>query len=281
MFLLNPMKFQRLTFKFSSRCAIIGAMLIGSMVGLSEGNPRLDKKIPLPQVPSPAGFLQEEQLTYSIRLFSIPAGTAKMEVRTAPLHEGQRAVKLVTRATSNKIVSMIFPVDNRVESLVRVDRMLPIQMRFQRREGSRHEDFDVVFHREKKMVSIVKDGKPTERSIPPNIHDPLSCLYFLRSLPSLEPGKSVQIQIHHDKKNYDVEVRVEAIESLSGSWGELETIRVLAVMPFRGIFLNEGNIRIWLTNDNYRVPVMMKAKVIVGSAVAVLNALPTELANNS
>ena len=39
-------------------------------------------------------------------------------------------------------------------------------------------------------------------------------------------------------------------------------------MPFQGIFLNEGNIRVWLTNDARRVPVMMKAKVIIGSIVA-------------
>ncbi|MFM8552322.1 MAG: DUF3108 domain-containing protein [Nitrospiraceae bacterium] len=41
-------------------------------------------------------------------------------------------------------------------------------------------------------------------------------------------------------------------------------------MPFQGIFLNEGNIRIWLTNDSRRVPVVMKAKVKIGSVVATL-----------
>ncbi|MBK8377983.1 MAG: DUF3108 domain-containing protein [Nitrospira sp.] len=41
-------------------------------------------------------------------------------------------------------------------------------------------------------------------------------------------------------------------------------------MPFQGIFLNEGNIRVWFTNDEHRVPVRMKAKVVVGSIVAEL-----------
>jgi hypothetical protein len=42
----------------------------------------------------------------------------------------------------------------------------------------------------------------------------------------------------------------------------------LVIMPFQGLFLNEGNIRVWVTNDLHRVPVMMKAKIIIGSVVA-------------
>jgi hypothetical protein len=41
-------------------------------------------------------------------------------------------------------------------------------------------------------------------------------------------------------------------------------------MPFRGLFLNEGNIRVWLTDDAARVPVLMKAKVVIGSVTATL-----------
>ncbi|RMH06961.1 MAG: DUF3108 domain-containing protein, partial [Nitrospirae bacterium] len=84
------------------------------------------------------------------------------------------------------------------------------------------------------------------------------------------PGTSVFITIHHDRKNYRVEVRVEARERLAGPWGEVETIRVLAVMPFQGIFLNEGNIRVWVTDDERRIPVKMQARVIVGSITALL-----------
>jgi hypothetical protein len=39
-------------------------------------------------------------------------------------------------------------------------------------------------------------------------------------------------------------------------------------MPFQGVFLNQGNIRVWFTNDERRIPVRMKAKVIIGSIVA-------------
>ncbi|MGH7219026.1 MAG: DUF3108 domain-containing protein, partial [Nitrospiraceae bacterium] len=37
---------------------------------------------------------------------------------------------------------------------------------------------------------------------------------------------------------------------------------------FQGLFLNKGNIRVWFTTDDRRIPVRMKAKVVIGSIVA-------------
>lgn len=58
------------------------------------------------------------------------------------------------------------------------------------------------------------------------------------------------------------------MEAINGSWGKAEAIRLLVIMPFQGIFLNQGNIRVWLTNDARRIPLRMKARVIIGSIVA-------------
>lgn len=76
------------------------------------------------------------------------------------------------------------------------------------------------------------------------------------------------MNVHHDKQNHKLDVLVEKIETIRGAWGKIETIRVLVVMPFQGIFLNQGNIRVWFTNDARRIPLRMKAKVVIGSIVA-------------
>ena len=76
------------------------------------------------------------------------------------------------------------------------------------------------------------------------------------------------MNVHHDTKNYTLNVLVEKIETVKSAWGELETVRVLVIMPFQGIFLNQGNIRVWFTNDARRIPLRMKAKVVIGSLVA-------------
>lgn len=198
----------------------------------------------------------------------ITAASAVLEVAEAPSQEGREALRLLTTTTSSPLVSKFYPVDNRVESVVDAHTLAPQRLLFRRREGKRKNDFDVTFHHAQGTVLAIKDGQPSTIAIPPGTQDSISCLYYVRSAPLLKPGFSQVMTVHHDKKNYRLEVRIEAIEKVKGPWGEVEAIRALAIMPFQGIFLNEGNIRVWFTNDARRLPVKMKAKVIVGSVVA-------------
>lgn len=193
-----------------------------------------------------------------------------MAVEESQPHEGRPQIVLNLVARSSPVVTKFYPVENRVASTVDVMSFLPRHMTFARREGKRSNDFDYTFRHSEGIVTAVKDGKQAELPIPMDAQDAISCLYYVRKVLPMEPGASLAMNIHHDNKNYKLEVRVEALEMLKGSWGKQQTARVLVVMPFQGIFLNEGNIRVWFTTDERRVPVRMKAKVIIGSIVAEL-----------
>jgi len=208
-----------------------------------------------------------ERLTYDISWLNVSAGTAVMEVTEGGASEHPKAT-LVTTARSSPMVTRFYPVDNRVESHIDLDSLLPERMTFRRREGKRKNDFDYTFHQKEGTVTAIKDGTSDTLQIPPATQDAISCLYFVRSTLSLKPGASLVLNVHHDKKNYKLEVRVEEIETLKGPWGKREVARVLVVMPFQGIFLNQGNLRVWFTADERRIPLRMKAKVIIGSITA-------------
>lgn len=217
----------------------------------------------------PAGFPRPfqpgERLTYDISWLNITAGTAVMEVAAG---ESPSTAMLVTTARSSPMVTKFYPVDNRVESHVNVDTLLPDHMVFHRREGKRKNDFDYTFHHQEGTVTAVKDGVMEVLPIQPATQDAISCLYLVRSALPVSQGAALAMNVHHDKKNYKLEVRVEQVEMLKGPWGALEAARILVVMPFQGIFLNQGNLRVWITTDERRIPLRMKAKVIIGSITA-------------
>jgi hypothetical protein len=213
-------------------------------------------------------FQAGERLTYDISWLNMTAGTAVMEVAAAGGSDEQRQATVVTTARSSPLVTKFYPVDNRVESQIDLDSLLPQHMTFRRREGKRKNDFDYTFHHREGTVTAVKDGSSEVLPIPAATQDAISCLYFVRSALPLQAGASLAMNVHHDKKNYKLEVRVEAVETLKGPWGAREAARVLVIMPFQGIFLNQGNLRVWFTTDERRVPLRMKAKVIIGSITA-------------
>lgn len=191
-----------------------------------------------------------------------------MEVGQMEGQEGRTLAKLIGTAQSTPIITKFFPVDNRVESELDLDTLAPDHMTFRRREGKKKEDIEYVFHQQQGTVTAVRGGTTESLSIPAGTQDILSCLYYTRTVLAPTPGVSLKMNVYHDKKNRPVEVRVEGLEMLQGSWGKAETVKVRVIMPFHGLFMNKGDIHVWVTNDVRRTPVRMKAKVVLGSIVA-------------
>lgn len=223
-----------------------------------------------PSVSAPLPFANGERLAYDVTWLGMRAGIATMAVQEGPGEGGRPQLTLSMTARSSPTVTKFYSVDNRGVSQVDLESFLPTHMTFARREGKRVNDFDYTFRHGEGLVTAVKDGKSDELSIPADAQDAMSCLYYVRKVLPFVPGASLTMTVHHDKKNYKMDVRVEALETVEGRWGKRETARVVVIMPFQGIFLNEGNIRVWFTTDERRVPVRMKAKVVVGSIVAEL-----------
>jgi hypothetical protein len=213
-------------------------------------------------------FQVGERLTYDISWLNITAGTAVMEVARMEGKDDRSFAKLVGTARSTPFITRFFPVDNRVESEVDLTALVPDHMTFRRREGRKKEDIEYVFHQKEGMVTAVRGGITESLPIPAGTQDIISCLYYARTVLPMKPGASLAMNVYHDKKNRPVEVRVEDVETVAGPWGRAETARLLVIMPFHGLFMNQGNIRVWITTDDHRTPVRMKAKVVLGSIVA-------------
>ncbi len=96
-----------------------------------------------------------DQFTYEIRWMNIKAGTAVMGV-TAVTGGNPPLVKLVTTAQSRPAITKFFPVDNRVESILNPETLLPEHLTFRRREGKKNEDMEYTFDQKEGTVIEVK-----------------------------------------------------------------------------------------------------------------------------
>ncbi len=226
----------------------------------------------------PYGFSAEafsfripEVLTYDLTWAGIKAGEASLEIR-----QSGDDIYITSIARSVKWVSVFYTVNDIVESrLQRSDREpgigQPVNYRLNIREGKSRKNKEVIFHRSA-MKAIYLDHLEKERKefeIPSFILDPLSSFYFLRTQ-NLEVGKSVYVTVFDSKKVWNVEVQVLRKERVGVPAGEFNAIVVKPLMQSEGIFYRKGEIYIWLTDDEKRVPVMLKTKVKIGSVNALL-----------
>ena len=212
-----------------------------------------------------------EILRYDLTWAGIKAGEASLEVRD----EGAW-ISIISTARSAKWLSLFYVVDDRVESRLSKERSLhsigrPLNYRLVLREGRHRKNKEVVFDRHDSKVTYIDylDKERKEFAVPAVTFDPVSSFYYLRTL-RLEVGKPVYVTIFDSKKVWNVEVQVLRKERIKVPAGVFDTIVVKPLMKSEGIFYRKGEIYIWLTDDERRIPVLLKTKVKVGSIDASL-----------
>jgi hypothetical protein len=216
--------------------------------------------------PDRVPFGEGEYLLFGIQYGLIHAGDATLEVRSGSAElRGRKAYHLVSVARTNKAFDVIYKVRDRHESFM--DREMLYSLRFEKhlREGKFRRDKEVDFDQEKRLAIYAEE----QVGIPPNTQDFISALYYVRTIP-LEPGQAVFMANHSDGKNYPIFVKALRRESVKVPAGEFDCLVIEPVLETSAIFENTGKLTIWLTDDNLRMPVLMRSKVMVGSFEAVL-----------
>ncbi|MBN1884611.1 MAG: DUF3108 domain-containing protein [Candidatus Krumholzibacteriota bacterium] len=253
------------------RAALIAAILVAVIAVLDSGQVRADESAldgyeivqPLPErVPWGEG----EYLLFSIQYGLIYAGDATLEVRNiAVLPDSQPSYHVVSIARTNKAFDVVFKVRDRHESFIHWDDLYSLRFVKHLREGRFSRDGRVDFDQRNHLA--VSGG--TTVGIPPNTHDFLSALYYMRTIP-IEPGQAVFLPNHTNGKNYPIYVKVTGRERVSVPAGEFDCLVVEPVLETSSIFEHKGKLTIWMTDDTVRMPVLLRSKVIVGAFEAVL-----------
>jgi hypothetical protein len=70
---------------------------------------------------------------------------------------------------------------------------------------------------------------------------------------------------HTDKKNYPLEVKVLKKERVEVDAGTFDCLVVQPILQAAGVFEQKGTLTVWLTDDQKKMPVLMKSKVVIGS----------------
>lgn len=212
-----------------------------------------------------------EHLSYSIRWAAVPAGHSSMSVEAGVDASGRPVQRLVSVARSNKAVSMVYKVRDRIVSQVDPETALPERIDISQRHGRRTRVRSVVFDRAARRATTYQEGrKPVTVETPPGVHDIISCLYEFRSRKNLEPGQTVTIDVHEGKKNWKLLVHVESRERTVVPAGTFNTLRLRAEVLFQGVFFDRGDVFLWVTDDERHVPVQVSVKISLGRVLASL-----------
>ena len=213
-----------------------------------------------------------EILTYDVSWSNIvTAGTAIMEIKEGTLPDGKQVLRFIVTTRSVGLVDKFYRVNDRLESVFDPGIMQSLKLSLNASHGKKKRRRELVFdHTNNTVISTLNDDPPETLVIPDQVQDALSSLYYLRTRSDLIVGTTITIPVHDSGKNWSVEVQILGREKVTTPAGEFATIKIRTFPKYEGVFMNKGEIFVWLTDDNRRVPVIMKSTITIGSIVSTL-----------
>jgi uncharacterized protein DUF3108 len=202
-----------------------------------------------------------EYFQFSIDWNGLNGGSSLMQVQNLHTIDGHRVYRIVTKTESNSFVSRFYKVRDRAESYIDAEKLISRRFVKHLREGSYRKDLDVRFDQDGHKA--VYAGGPT-LDVPAEVHDVLSAFYYVRTRP-LTVGATFSVPTHDNQKSYEMEVRVLKKERIEVPAGKFDCIMVEPVLKSEGVFQSKGSIYVWLSDDERRIPVLVKSKVPIGS----------------
>ncbi|MBU0968978.1 MAG: DUF3108 domain-containing protein [Proteobacteria bacterium] len=207
-----------------------------------------------------------ESLRYSVTWMGIEAGELLMQVVR---QEGADDTFLIeVRVKSAGLLAVLYPVEDSFTTTVRGGSRLPLRHEMLQKEGRRRNTKITVYDQEHGRITYTKnDDAPEVFMVDGPVHNEFSAFLFMRVMP-FAMGEQTVVPAFADKKRHRVALSLEAREPLETILGRRDTLEVKPHLTFKGLYQKVGDPLVWLTDDPSRIPVKIKAKIVIGSLTA-------------
>jgi hypothetical protein len=192
-------------------------------------------------------------------------------------HAGKAAYQLKAIGSSLKNYDFFFTVRDTFIAVVDTATLLPYMASRSTREGSYTTYEKYRFDELKKVIhsSVSKEGAPWQHRLlqwKSCTVDVLTMVYKARNIDFLKyrPNDKIPIRMVVDGEIHDLYIRYRGIETIKTR--DNKTFRCLKFSPLlmEGTIFKKGeDMTVWVTDDKNRIPIMVEAKILIGSVKAI------------
>ena len=213
-----------------------------------------------------------ERLSYDVSWSDfIVAGELTLETKGRSAYAGVDGFHVSAQAESVGLVSaVVYKVKDVYESFLNADTLQPFRAEKNSRHGKKREQGAITLDQQKRQAQLA-DGRTIE--IPAGTYDLAGLLFAIRGM-DLTIGKSRDFNVIETDKVYRITVTPEAREKITTRAGSFDAIR-LATKMSGGRDSTLSNLKLYLTGDARRLPVMITAEPSWGSVRVRLTSMTT------
>lgn len=253
---------------------LLGFLLVGMTgVGFANGPDGLkgnSEPTGIDKTKGNQAFGLGEYLEYRVHYGAVTAGIAKLFVeKNAVQVEGRDCYHMIGQGISSKAFSVFFRVNDRYETYVDMESLAPWKFKRRIEEGSFKAYTEVKFDQPNMKAYERRSGHDGIASydVPIGIQDVMSAFYFARTkdYSQAKPGDITHFKNFIDRSVHDLDVEFVGREVIEVGGIKYKTVKLKPLVQEGGIFQHEGDMYLWISDDENRIPVRVEAGLVIGS----------------
>ena len=221
-------------------------------------------------------FKEGEWLKYRMSYSNFfNAGYSTIEVKETT-HKNKEAYHIIGKGKSTGFISLFFKVRDTYQTFMYKESLKPYRFIRKINEGGYTKNKEIIFDYENKQAVVKNYKHNTVKKYPisSNIQDMLSSLYFLRNQETkhLTVGDEIEIKMFFDQEINNFKLRFLGKEILKTKFGKIKTLKFRPIVQKGRVFKAQESVSVWISDDANKIPIRIKASLVVGSLRADLNA---------
>ena len=216
-----------------------------------------------------------EYFKFRIHYGIVNAGYATLEIKDATINN-KKVHHAVGKGYTTGMSKFFFKVEDLYESYFDKETGSPYRYIRKIDEGGYTKNQEGIFNQAEGRV-LVKDYKrKSEKTIviTDNVQDIISSFYYLRNHPNidkLKSGDAITIDMFFDEEITKFKLKYIGRQDITTKFGTVSTMVFKPLVQTGRVFKEKESVTLWITDDDNKVPVRIKADLAVGSLKADLD----------
>jgi hypothetical protein len=210
-------------------------------------------------------FSKGEKLEYLAHYGILNAGVATVEISNG-IHyiNGAKTTKVVGKGYSTGTFDFFFKVRDSYITYMNTETLKP--HRFVRHVDEGGFVFDQEYNFDHKNQKVTTEKKDTVE-VPLNIQDLVSAYYYARSIDidHYNVGDVLTFNAFVDGKVEPIRIKYIGKETISIKSGKYRCFKFQPIVQSGRVFKDPNDLVVYISDDKNKIPVLIEAKVIVGS----------------
>ncbi len=206
----------------------------------------------------------------------LKAGNATLEVKESTI-DGKPVYHVVGKGWTTGAIKWFFKVKDRYESFIDKETGMPYKFVRKINEGGHTKDIEIDFDHEKQQALIENKKHNTKKIVATekDVQDMVSAFYYLRNnydTESIKEGEIVSLNMFFDEENYIFKLKFLGRETIETEFGKVKTLKFRPYVMAGRVFKEQESLTLWVSADDNKIPLKIKANLAVGSLQANLEA---------